>query len=102
MDTLQHHWNVVALATLYKVQEERVSHLHQLCLPPRQVEVHKRAVKAVPSTLVTPGSQTFHHQRQFQQVYAVRWHEFLASDKCPDNPSVVGCGGQKVKEGVHK
>lgn len=72
MDTLQHRRDVAGITTLYKVQEERVSHLRQLPLPPRRAEVHTRAVRAAPSALATPRSHTSHHQWQFQQAY-VRW-----------------------------
>lgn len=102
MDTLQHRQDVAGLSTLYKVQEERVSHLRQLRLPPRPAEMHTRAVSAAHSALATPRSHTSHHQRQFQQAYVRWWNEFLASDKCPDSQSVAGCGVQKMKVGVHK
>lgn len=96
MDTLQYRRDVAGLATLNKVQEERVSHLRQLLLPPCQAEMHTSAVMAAPSTLATQ-LHTSHQQQQFQEPYDRRSNEFLASEKCPNNLSVAGFEAQKLR-----
>ncbi|MPC23014.1 hypothetical protein E2C01_016048 [Portunus trituberculatus] len=98
LHNLQHRRDVAGLATLYKVQEQRVPHVQELRLPPRRAEVLTRTVSAAPSVLTTAWSHSTHHQRQFKQNYVQWWNKFLALDKCPEDLSVLVWGGQKFKK----
>lgn len=80
---------MAGLTTLNKVQEERVSHLRQLLLPPSQAEMHTSAVMAAPFTLATQP-HTSHQQQQFQEAYDRRSNELLESEKCLNNLRVAG------------
>lgn len=102
LDSLQHRRDVAGLTTLYKVQQCPASPLTQLHQPLRRVEVNTRSVAASSGALEMPRSNTWHHQRQFVQVYTRWWNMFSASYMCPDDLSVAVCGVQKFKVSVNQ
>lgn len=88
LHTLQHRRDVAGLTTLFKVQQQNVSHLQELRQPARQAQVRTRAAETAPAALVQPRCRTSHHQRQFVSTCVRWWNRLLASQQCLEGLTV--------------
>ena len=88
LHTLQHRRDVAGLSVMFKVQQQRVCHLQPLRQPQRRAQITTRTVTLAPQELLQPRCRTWHHQRQFVNVYVGWWNVLLASQLPFDRTNV--------------
>ncbi|MPC28823.1 putative RNA-directed DNA polymerase from transposon BS [Portunus trituberculatus] len=89
LHTLQHRRDIAGLIVLFKVQEDRVSHLQPFKQPRRLSPVATRAVVQTPGELIQRRYRTCLEQRQFTNTYVKMWNAVIASGINLENTNVV-------------